>query len=163
LGDARFEAILDEMNRRKLTVYVRPYVCNCDQAILPGIPSSMIECPHSTTRAIVGLVSSGTFERCPDIQFIFSHAGGTLPFLVNRVVGQANLMNRKGWDEPLHRCFYDTAGSANSAAFGPLLKLVTSSQVLFGSDFPFAGAHPPVARPSPVCVLSTCNPATSPT
>ena len=140
LGDSHFDAIFDEMNRRRLTVYVHPYVCACDQAILPGIPSSMIEFPHSTTRAIMGLLSSGTFARCPDIQFIFSHAGGTLPFLVNRVMGQANVMNRKGWDEPLRRCYYDTAGSANSAAFGPLLQLVTSKQVLFGSDFPFAAA-----------------------
>jgi predicted TIM-barrel fold metal-dependent hydrolase len=139
LGDPHFDAVFDEINRRKLTVYVHPNVCNCDQAILPGIPSSMIEFPHSTTRAIIGLLSSGTFTRCPDIQFIFSHAGGTLPFLVNRVMGQANLMHRKGWDEPLRRCYYDTAGSANSAAFGPLLQLVTSKQVLFGSDFPFAG------------------------
>ena len=140
LGDPYFDAVFDEINRRKLTVYVHPYVCNCDQGILPGIPSSMIEFPHSTTRAIIGLASSGTFARCPNIQFIFSHAGGTLPFLVNRVTGQANLMNRKGGDEPLRRCYYDTAGSANSAAFGPLLQLVTSKQVLFGSDFPFAGA-----------------------
>jgi aminocarboxymuconate-semialdehyde decarboxylase len=98
----------------------------------------MIEFPHSTTRAIIGLLSSGTFERCPDIQFIFSHAGGTLPFLVNRVMGQARLLNKQGWDQPLRRCYYDTAGSANSAAVGPLLQLVTSKQVLFGSDFPFA-------------------------
>jgi len=140
LGDPHFDAVFDEMNRRRVTVYVHPYVCDCDRAILPGIPSAMIEFPHSTTRAMIGLASSGTFERCPDIQFIFSHAGGTLPFLVNRVVGQANLMGHRGWDEPLRRCYYDTAGSANSAAFGPLLQLVTSKQVLFGSDFPFAAA-----------------------
>lgn len=140
LGDSHFDAVFDEINRRKLIVYVHPDVCDCDRAILPGIPSSMIEFPHSTTRAIIGLLSSGTFVRCPDIQFIFSHAGGTLPFLVNRVMGQANLMNRKGWDEPLRRSYYDTAGSANSAALGPLLQLVTSRQVLFGSDYPFAAA-----------------------
>lgn len=138
LGDPHFDAVFDEMNRRGLTVYVHPYVCGCDQATLPGIPAAMIEFPHSTTRAMVGLVSSGTFARCPNIKFIFSHAGGTLPFLVNRIVGQASVMGHKGWDEPLRRCYYDTAGSANSAAFGPLLQLVTSKQVLFGSDFPFA-------------------------
>jgi predicted TIM-barrel fold metal-dependent hydrolase len=32
---------------------------------------------------------------------------------------------------------YDTAGSVNAAAIGTLLQLVTSKQVVFGSDYPF--------------------------
>ena len=49
-------------------------------------------------------------------------------------------MGKQGWVDQLRKLHYDTAGSANVAAFGPLLKLVTSKQVLFGSDFPFTPA-----------------------
>ena len=38
----------------------------------------------------------------------------------------------------LQRLYYDTAGSANAASFSALMKLVTSKQILFGSDFPFS-------------------------
>ena len=139
LGDAAFDSVFDEINRRRLTVYVHPYVCSCDLGVLTAIPSAMIEFPHSTTRAMVGLLSGGTFSRYPDIRWIFSHAGGTVPFLVNRIVTQAAVTGRKGWEEPLRRCYYDTASSINPAEFGPLLKLVSSRQVLFGTDFPFVG------------------------
>jgi predicted TIM-barrel fold metal-dependent hydrolase len=49
-------------------------------------------------------------------------------------------LGRQGWLDQLHKLYYDTAGSANAAAFGPLLKLVTSKQIVFGSDFPFNAA-----------------------
>jgi predicted TIM-barrel fold metal-dependent hydrolase len=43
----------------------------------------------------------------------------------------------KGPLHELRRFFYDTAFSANPHAFSSLLTLVPTSQVLFGTDFPF--------------------------
>jgi 6-methylsalicylate decarboxylase len=140
LGDAAFRPVFEEINRLGLIVYVHPNTCSCDVDVLPGIPSSMIEFPHSTSRTIVSLLASDSFTRWPNIRFIFSHAGGTMPFLVNRVNGQAITLGRQDWIDQLRKLYYDTAGSANVAAFGPLLKLVTSKQVVFGSDFPFNAA-----------------------
>jgi predicted TIM-barrel fold metal-dependent hydrolase len=140
LGDPGFSPVFEEMNRRGLIVYVHPNTCSCDLDVLPGIPSSMIEFPHSTTRTIMSLLASDAFTRWPRIRFIFSHAGGTIPFLVNRIVAQATILGKQGWLDQLHKLYYDTAGSANVAAFGPLLKLVTSKQIVFGSDFPFTAA-----------------------
>ena len=42
-----------------------------------------------TTRTIASLVFSGTAARCPDVSFLFSHAGGTMPFLIGRFLGLA--------------------------------------------------------------------------
>jgi predicted TIM-barrel fold metal-dependent hydrolase len=141
LGDPRFVPLFEELNRRRAVVYVHPDSCSCDLDLLREIPAATIEFPHSTTRTVVSLLTSNTFSRFPDVRFIFSHAGGTIPFLANRIVRGASLSGKTGWQDQLQRLYYDTASSANLSAFQPLLRLVTSKQILLGTDFPFAPAE----------------------
>src|SRR5262245_801299 len=138
LGDPLFKPLFDELNRRRAIVYVHPTTCSCDLDVLPGVPSSAIEFPHSTTRTVVSLLFSDTFTQCPNIRFIFSHAGGTIPFLADRISMIARVYGKSAQLTALKRLYYDTALSANAASFSALTKLVTSKQILFGSDFPFA-------------------------
>ena len=85
----------------------------------------------------------GTADRCRDAQFIFSHAGGTLPFLTERLVRlpiQKPAMQTRvprGVLTELKRFFYGTAWSAHPTALASLTKLVPATQVLFGSDYPY--------------------------
>ena len=143
LGDPQFARIFDELNHRKAVVYVHPTVCSCNATVLPDNPSAMIEFPHDSTRTITSLLFSGTFYRCPDIRFIFSHAGGTLPFLANRIARIASTDQRLAAKTPggaipaFQRLYYDTAASANPMSFGALLKLVTPKNIVLGTDFPF--------------------------
>lgn len=140
LGDVHFGPVFDELNRRKAVVYVHPAEgCVCDI----GLPPASLEFPFDTTRAIASLMFSGTFSRCRDIRFIFSHAGGTIPFLAERL---ARLERRpefkahvpEGVLAELKRLYYDTALSANALAMNTLLSLVAVDQVVFGSDYPYA-------------------------
>jgi predicted TIM-barrel fold metal-dependent hydrolase len=143
LGDPAFSPLMDELNRRRAVVFVHPTTCQGCADVASNVTASVIEFPHDTTRTIISLVTSGTVARCPDIRFIFSHAGGTLPFLVHRI---ANAVGRNpkfasavpnGFIPAIQGLCYDTAGSMNEIAIPALLKLVNSSQLLFGSDFPF--------------------------
>ena len=141
-GDAAFQPVFDELDRRRATVYFHPTNAPCSQC-LPEIPAATLDFPFDTTRAVVSLLYSGTFARCRDIRFVFSHAGGTVPFLAERI---ARLGARPGFKETvpngvlpeLERLYYDTALSANWLAFRSLLELVTPDKILFGSDYPFA-------------------------
>ena len=141
-GDAAFQPVFDELNRRRAVVYFHPTNAPCSQC-LPEIPAATLDFPFDTTRAVVSLLYSGAFARCRDIRFIFSHAGGTVPFLAERI---ARLGARPGFREmvpngvlpELERLYYDTALSANWLAFRSLLELVTPDKILFGSDYPFA-------------------------
>jgi 6-methylsalicylate decarboxylase len=141
LGDKRLDPIFDELNRRKAVVFLHPTSPACFEALSMGRPAPMIEFPFDTTRAAVNLVFSGTTKRCPDIKFILPHAGGTLPFLVQRIIGGSRIVS-SGMDpaEALGqmRSFYcDTAGAANAHAIPALRQLVPITQILFGADFPF--------------------------
>ena len=141
-GDPAFAPVFDELDRRGAVVYFHPTNAACSQC-LPEIPAATLDFPFDTTRAIVSLLFGGTFARCRRIRFIFSHAGGTVPFLAERIArlgGRSEFQNKvpDGVVSELERLYYDTALSANWLAFRSLLELVESDHVLFGSDYPFA-------------------------
>jgi 6-methylsalicylate decarboxylase len=143
LGHASFAPIMNELNRRKAILYTHPTVANCCHNLIADTPPAVVEFGTDTTRSIVDLVFSGTAARCPDVNFIFSHAGGTMPFLTERLVRMPVLDPRLNARVPngvlheLRRFYYDTAWSAHPGALASLMKLVNVSQVLFGSDYPF--------------------------
>ncbi len=141
-GDERFGAVFDELNRRNAVVYFHPTTTACCSCF-GQIPAATLEFPFDTTRAICSLLFSGTFHRCRDIRFIFSHAGGALPFLTERIMRLERFAEYRsavpdGSLAELSRLYFDIALSANRYAFSSLLELVKPSQVLFGSDYPFA-------------------------
>ena len=86
LGDPSFAPVYEELNRRKAVVYVHPTTPDCCRGLVPGIPPGSIEYATDSTRTIAHIVFSGTATRFPDIRWIFSHSGGTLPFLTGRFI-----------------------------------------------------------------------------
>jgi predicted TIM-barrel fold metal-dependent hydrolase len=141
-GDPAFAPVFDELDRRGAVVYFHPTTADCNRC-QPEYPPATLDFPFDTTRAITSLLYGGTFARCRNVKWIFSHAGGAVPFLAERI---ARLAARPQFKEKvpngvipeLRRLHYDTALSANWLAFRSLLELVAPSQVLFGSDYPFA-------------------------
>jgi predicted TIM-barrel fold metal-dependent hydrolase len=145
LGDAAFNPVFDELNRRGTVVYTHPKSANCCRSVLAKIPDSEIEYGTDTTRAITQYVFGGTARRCPNIRMIFSHAGGTMPFLIERFVNLAKSpafasQLPQGFLAEATKFYYDTAQTSNAAAMSALLKVVPISQILFGTDFPFRTA-----------------------
>lgn len=143
LGHPSFAPVMNELNRRKAVLYTHPTVANCCINLLPKVPPTVVEFGTDTTRTIVDVVFSGTAARCPDLNFIFSHAGGTLPFLTQRLTTMPELdpslrpQVPRGVLFELQRFYYDTAWAAHPMALGSLTQLVGPSQILFGSDYPY--------------------------
>ncbi len=144
LGDKAFDPVFDELNRRNAVVYTHPLEASCCKNPLTGVSAQTLEYPTDTTRIIMNLIVSNTATRCPNIRFIFSHAGGTIVSIAQRFLGnQVTAEGLTKTPEPnsrLHhvrRFYYDTAGSANPIQIQALKLLVPASQVVFGTDFPF--------------------------
>jgi predicted TIM-barrel fold metal-dependent hydrolase len=145
LGDPLFAPVFEELNRRKAVVYTHPTVSTFCRNLLPGVPGSMIEFGTDTTRTIASLLFSGTAARCPNIRFLFSHAGGTMPFITERFTRLAARKDfaaklPKGVMHELKRFFYDTAQSAHPMALNSLREMVAVSQIIFGTDYPYRTA-----------------------
>jgi predicted TIM-barrel fold metal-dependent hydrolase len=147
LGDPAFAPVLEELNRRKAVVYVHPVTPGCCGAVVKGLPPSVIEYATDTTRTVSSLIfgEAGSAFRFPDIRWIWSHSGGTLPFLTGRLVRLAG--ERKDARMPdgplpiLRKYFYEVAQGNTPGQLAALMKLVDVSQVLFGSDFPYRDAQ----------------------
>ncbi|MSQ51340.1 MAG: amidohydrolase [Betaproteobacteria bacterium] len=142
-GEKEFAPVFDELNRRNATVFFHPTVAPCSMDLITDVPDSVIEFPIDTMRAVVSLLYSGTFTRCRNIKFIFSHAGAGVPLLAARISGVVKRNKRlaemipEGPLAELKRLYYDTALSARPETLAPLLQLVTPANILFGTDTPW--------------------------
>jgi predicted TIM-barrel fold metal-dependent hydrolase len=152
LGDKTFDPIFDELNRRNAIVYTHPLEASCCRNPLVNtregaggnVSAQTLEYPTDTTRALMNIVASNTATRCPNVKFIFSHAGGTIVSIAQRFLGaqvtQESLGRPTEVNSRLHhvrRFYYDTAGSANPIQLQSLKLLVPVTQIVLGTDFPF--------------------------
>jgi predicted TIM-barrel fold metal-dependent hydrolase len=142
-GDEAFRAVFEELNRRNAVVYFHPTAASFAFNVIPNIPPPTIEFPFDTTRAIVSLLFGGTFHRCPNIKWIFSHGGGALAMIAGRLAGLAK--NRpelsaqvpNGVMHELAKLYVDVVGVTTTGAMKAVLDIVPMSHLLFGSDYPF--------------------------
>ncbi|OPY66290.1 MAG: Amidohydrolase [Syntrophorhabdaceae bacterium PtaU1.Bin034] len=146
LGDPAFEEVYEALNAKKAVIHVHP---TDPPGVQFGIPAAVMDAPFDTTRAAFSLICSGVMERYPDIKFILSHGGGTLPYLSYRLGRMAPSTWKsfkqnapKGFDEYLGRFYYDTA-IVSSNAYPYLVKQAGASHVIAGTDYPFAGSTVP--------------------
>jgi predicted TIM-barrel fold metal-dependent hydrolase len=142
-GDTTLSPVFEELNRRNAVVHFHPTTASCCQSVVAGVPDVVLEFPHDTTRAVVSLLYSGALARFRNIRFILSHAGGTVPMLAGRIQAGAAFFGLEkiapdGVERELGRLYYDVANSANRPALVALTALVAGSQILFGTDYPFA-------------------------
>jgi predicted TIM-barrel fold metal-dependent hydrolase len=142
LGDPAFEPVMAELNRRKAVVYTHPEAPVCCRGLIPGINEAVIEYGTDTTRAIARILFTGTATRFPDIRWIFSHGGGSLPMFYDRFVRAGRLpVNAphvpNGASAELQKFYYDIAQVEHAMGLAAVTKMVPISQILWGTDFPF--------------------------
>jgi len=152
LGDASFDPIYQELNRRKAVVFVHPIEGNCCRNLVPDVVDTVVEYGTDTTRTIASLIFSGSTTRFPDIQWIFSHGGGMVPYVIERFLngttadvvpgittkGQGNIPPAKvpkGVLSELRKMYYDTAQASNPVAMRALRTVVPVNQIVFGTDY----------------------------
>src|SRR5438445_11236055 len=95
-----------------------------------------------TTRAITGVCFSGDAVRFPNIRWIWSHGGGSMPFLAGRIAGAASGFKQQlpnGLIAALKKFYYDLAGAANAGVVASLRQRVGPDTIMFGTDCPPGG------------------------
>jgi predicted TIM-barrel fold metal-dependent hydrolase len=147
LGYQEFEPVWQELNRRKATVYTHPTGANCCVNLVRNVDEAYIEFGTDTTRSIFTIIFSGFAEKYPDINWIWSHGGGSITALYERFTVQALMrppykekFTRDQVEKQIRRFYYDTAAIPNDVTLSALAKMVPVSQILYGTDFPYRRA-----------------------
>ena len=152
LGHQDFDRFFQELNRRKSVVFLHP--TDPGEAYDPGLdmPNAFLEAPFDSTRSVANLLHQGTMDKYPDIRYILSHGGGTIPYLAWRLasieymqVGKRMPLVRVFYDymvkkEPakgldhLRNMYYDTASVSGESQVKTLQKFAGHDHIVFGSD-----------------------------
>ena len=149
LGDASLDPIFAHLNTRKAVIFMHPTQCrvrdnpSADKP-LAEYPSPMLEFFFDTTRAVTNLLLTHTVTRNPNLTFLVSHCGATLPPLIERFTQFANII---GKDKSLTndnvkelfrtRFFFDLAGFPFPDLIKGYLNVCDESRLLYGSDYPY--------------------------
>ncbi|MBI3049589.1 MAG: amidohydrolase [Acidobacteria bacterium] len=144
LGDPAFAPVMAELNRRRAVVYTHPARAECCVNLLPEGRALGITLSTETTLTIASVLFSGTAARFPDIRFIWSHGGGTMPYITGRFGVNANAKTPElpnGVLYEIQKFYYDTAQAFNEYTLPTFTKLVPLPHMLFGTDYPFTRAE----------------------
>jgi len=143
LGEPEFAPLFEWLNRRGTIVYVHPTDAPCCAGLVPQVATPLIEFPVDTARTIASLLWSGTLSASPNVRFIFSHGGGAMPMVAERVIAmgfvdRALLANvPEGAPAALARLYVDTASVTGRAAMAALTNWLPDGHILYGTDFPW--------------------------
>jgi aminocarboxymuconate-semialdehyde decarboxylase len=143
LGDPVLKPLFDELQRRAAVVFVHPNPSPDPSAHALGLPDSLVDYPADTTRAVAQLHYSNTFARTPDVKYVLSHAGGTVPYLAGRfaVIDEMGVIPgaeaRASAADTFRRLYWDTALSWSDPVPNMLRDVVGIDHVVFGTDYPY--------------------------
>jgi 6-methylsalicylate decarboxylase len=146
LGNRAFDAVFEELNRRRAVVYTHPTVAPCCVKLIPDLNDSEIEYGTDTSRALASMVFTGASRRFPDIRVIWSHGGGTIPYLIARFTKEAHPGSRlskvlpNGFMPEFNRFYFDIAQIAKRPSLLALQAVAPKGHIVFGTDFPYLTA-----------------------
>jgi aminocarboxymuconate-semialdehyde decarboxylase len=144
LGDPLYRPLFDELQQRAALVFIHPTLSPDASAHGLGIPDSLLDFPVDTSRTVAQMHYNGTFARTPDVKYVLSHAGGTVPFLAKRfaIIDEMGVVpdedgNRGTAADTFRRLYFDTALSWSDPTLHTLREVVGLDHVLYGSDYPY--------------------------
>jgi predicted TIM-barrel fold metal-dependent hydrolase len=143
LGDPALEPVFEELERRKTVVYVHPNPSPDAAAHSLGLPDNLLDFPTDTNRAVAQMHYTNRFARTPNVKYIFSHAGGSIPYLAARfaIIDEMGFIvggeQRGTAADMFRRIYWDTALAASNPVLRMLRDVAGINQVLYGTDFPY--------------------------
>ena len=140
LGHSDNDPLWQELDARGALVFVHPTSPPGVDAVALGRPHPMMEFIFETARAAADLILSGKLEAFPRIRWIFSHGGGALPLLADRielfrttVLGDRDPAH-SAVQRQLREVWFDFAGTPFPHQIPAAVEAFGDGHLLYGSD-----------------------------
>jgi aminocarboxymuconate-semialdehyde decarboxylase len=144
VGHPDFEPFFSAAEALGAAVFVhalRP--CGMDRLVGPPLLEQVLAFPGEVGLAAASFMTSGVLTRHPRLRLAFSHGGGALPMALPRM--------QHAWEHmtPVHQCMAQAPRELarrlfvdnlvyDRSAIGYLMDIYGPTQVMAGSDYPFA-------------------------
>ncbi|KAF5336606.1 hypothetical protein D9611_006457 [Ephemerocybe angulata] len=147
LGNAQFTPFFKAINelggRRVLYIHPgTPYVKVGNQLVEANptpYPTGNIEFYFETARTLMDLTLTQTIHNFTNIHYVIPHVGGAFPAALDRILKSAPAIYDSSLAIYNTRFWWDSAGPTYYHQISGLLGIgVPKSQLLFGTDFPYA-------------------------
>jgi aminocarboxymuconate-semialdehyde decarboxylase len=143
IGDPRFEPFFAACEKMGAAVFVHALRPAGMERIVGAFSEQAVLFPNESAIACASMITGGVAARHPKLRIAFSHGGGTMSILLPRLVHAWNVVQKTKESLPespavtAKRFYYDNVlFDAGSVKF--LVERFGASQVLVGSDYPFA-------------------------
>jgi aminocarboxymuconate-semialdehyde decarboxylase len=157
LGDTRFDPFFAAAEKLGACIFVHALRPIGMERVVGPISEQAACFPGDIGLCASSLITSGMAERHPDLRIAFSHGGGVLPLLLGRLDRARDILPRLKEALPRKAVEYARRFYYDSIVFEPaslrfMMEIYGESQILAGSDYPFA-----MGDPDPVKFLSRCG------
>jgi aminocarboxymuconate-semialdehyde decarboxylase len=147
IGDARFEPFFAACEQMGAAVFVHALRPAGQERIVGAFSEQAVCFPNEIALACASMITGGIGARHPKLRIAFSHGGGTMPILLPRLVHAWNMVPKSKESLPespavtAKRFYYDDVlFDPDSVKF--LVGRFGASQVVLGTDYPFALGEP---------------------
>jgi len=147
LGNPQFKQFFNAINNRggRQIMFVHPSTpyLRCDGNLVEANPTTYptgnIEFYFETARTIADLTLTQTIHNYTNIHYVIPHAGGAFPSAVDRLLKSFPAIYASSLQIYSSRFWWDSAGPTYFHQISGLLGYnIPKSQLLFGTDFPYA-------------------------
>ena len=131
----------EEANRMKLCIFLHPMIPAQSENYNEYVLGPLVAFPFDTTLAVARMCYAGMLRELPDIRWIIGHAGGALPYLMERLDnGYRDFAECRAHIDQLpsvylKKLYYDTV-TFSPHTLRMVRDMVGADHMVMGSDYP---------------------------
>ena len=143
IGDPHFAPFFAEAERRGAAIFVHALRPAGQERIVGPMPEQAVAFPGDIALGCASMITGGTAAKLPKMRIAFSHGGGAMPILLPRLehawkkIPKAKETLVEAPTTTARRFYYDDL-VFDPQAIRFLVQQYGASQILLGTDYPFA-------------------------